>query len=114
MRRLPNAPPPQLEKDLVLAVKRAAAAMNVYCEWSGQRNARGAGNTTGLPDCFVYVAGRCIPLELKTATGRLSAAQLDCLIRRERCGVTTHVVRCLDDFVAVVNAARKNGTRTVP
>lgn len=103
------------ESALVLDCKRAAEAMNVYVERIGQRRADKAGQERGAPDMLVYVAGRCIPMEFKrakdrethTPCGKLSLDQVVAIERRAEQGVLTHVVTTLDEFVAVVNAARR-------
>ena len=89
--------------------------MNVYCEVIGQRRAKGSGTTQGAPDMLVYVAGRALPVEFKraldrvthTPCGKLSYDQIVAIERRAAQGVETHVVDSLDDFVRLVNEARR-------
>lgn len=101
-----------LEADLVADVVRAAAAMNVYVEFCGQRKAKGSGSTRGLPDAFLYAGGKCLPLELKrpasdgTRAGRFSLDQLVAAQRRREQSVETYAIDSLEAFVCCVNWAR--------
>ena len=98
---------PELERDLVDLCKVAAKAMGAYVELISQRGGKNSGTTKGAPDCFLYVAGRCIPIEFKTRTGRLSVQQIADKQRRWEHGVHTFIIRNLDEFVDVVNMARR-------
>ena len=102
-----------LERDLVADCKRAADAMVVYVEWVSQRGGKHSGTSKGAPDCFVYVAGKVVPVEFKrakhhdgTPAGRLSLDQNVAIERRLKQGVETHVVESVQGFANVVNAAR--------
>lgn len=111
-----------LEKDLVFLCLEAAKAMSVYVEVISQRGGRHSGTSRGAPDFLVYVASRCIPIELKrakdpatkTPCGRLSLDQVVAIERRQAQGVETFVVTTLDEFVAVVNGARRGNLRSSP
>ncbi len=59
---------------------------------------RWTGALAGVPDlCLVLPGGRCCFLEVKTAAGRLSAAQADMLNTFDEMGVDYFVVRSIDD-----------------
>lgn len=64
--------------------------------------------TLGEPD-FVILAdgGRVLFVECKSRTGKLSPAQAALKFHAEKLGHTVHVVRSMEEFLAVVN--RKNG-----
>ena len=66
--------------------------------------------TLGEPD-FVILAdgGRVLFVECKTKTGKLSPAQAALKFHAEKLGHTVHVVRSMEDFLAVVN--RTDGTQ---
>jgi Holliday junction resolvase-like predicted endonuclease len=66
--------------------------------------------TLGEPD-FVILAGggRVLFVECKNRTGKLSPAQAALKHHAEKLGHTVHVVRSLEDFLAVVN--RTNATQ---
>jgi len=66
--------------------------------------------TLGEPD-FVILAdgGRVLFVECKTRTGKLSPAQAALKFHAEKLGHTVHVVRSLEEFLAVVN--RTDGTQ---
>ena len=99
----------ELERDLVNLCRQAATAMACYIELISQRGGKNSGTTVGAPDGHVYVAGKCIPVEFKVAKGRLTPRQIANQQLREEHGVHTFVIRTLDEFVGVVNAARKSG-----
>lgn len=103
------APPkPELESDLVSRCREDAEAMGVYLEVIGQRKAKGSGTTVGAPDAILYAAGHVVPVEFKRfKDGRISVAQAAAMVRRERQRVATHVIRTEAEFVALVNACRK-------
>ena len=96
----------QSEKSLVSLCKQAADAMGVWVELISQRGGKNSGTTKGAPDAHLYVAGKCLPVEFKTATGKLTVQQIANRQRREEHGVHTFVIRSLDEFVSVINAAR--------
>ena len=102
------APPKlELEADLVNRCREDAEAMGVYLEVAGQRKAKGSGTTVGFPDAILYACGHVVPVEFKRFTdGRISQAQAAAIIRRERQGVATRVVRTEDEFVKLVNHLR--------
>jgi hypothetical protein len=99
------------ERDLVDLCRQAATAMSCYIEFISQRGGKNSGTTVGAPDGHVYVAGKCIPIEFKVAKGRLTTQQIANRQRREEHGVHTFVIRTLDEFVGVVNTARRSGKR---
>ena len=102
------APPkPELEADLVNRCREDAEAMGVYLEVAGQRKAKGSGTTVGFPDAILYACGHCVPVEFKRFEGgRISQAQAAAVIRRERQGVATRIIRTENEFVALVNHLR--------
>jgi len=63
---------------------------------------KATGTRPGVPDLIVFHAGRAIGIELKTKTGRLSAAQVSCHASFQRCGVRVVVCRSLDDVIAAL------------
>lgn len=97
------------EKRLVSDCLAAAKAMNCYVEVAGQRNARGSGSTIGLPDAFLYCAGKCLPVEFKSPTGRLSPGQTLAQHKRADQHVHTFIVRSVAELIDIVNAARRFG-----
>lgn len=107
------APPVlELEADLVNRCREDAEAMGVYLEVAGQRKAKGSGTTVGFPDAILYAAGHVVPVEFKRAAdGRISAGQAAAMLKRERQGVATRVIRTEQEFVAIVNACRKEQPR---
>lgn len=107
------APPKlELEADLVSRCREDAEAMGVYLEVAGQRKAKGSGTTVGFPDAILYAAGHVVPVEFKRAAdGRISAGQAAAMLKRERQGVATRVIRTEQEFVALVNACRKEPCR---
>jgi hypothetical protein len=66
--------------------------------------------TLGEPD-FVILAegGRVLLVECKSRSGKLSLAQAALKFQAEKLGHTVHVVRAMDEFLAVVN--RTDGTQ---
>ena len=102
------APPKlELEADLVNRCREDAKAMGVYLEVAGQRKAKGSGTTVGFPDAILYAAGHVVPVEFKRAAdGRISAGQAAAMLKRERQGVATRVIRTEDEFVKLVNHLR--------
>jgi len=107
------APPVlELEADLVNRCREDAKAMGVYLEVICQRRAKGSGTTTGAPDAILYAAGHVVPVEFKRAAdGRISAGQAAAMLNRERQGVATRVIRTEREFIALVNACRKEPCR---
>lgn len=55
------------------------------------------GVVAGVPDFLVWFEGYSIGIELKTATGRVSAAQKDTIARMHRAGVAVDICRSLDE-----------------
>jgi hypothetical protein len=95
------------EKQLVSDCQQTARAMNAYLEVAGQRDARGSGSTIGLPDAFLYCAGKCLPVEFKAQKGRLSPGQTLAQHRRADQHVHTFIVRTVAEFVDLINGARR-------
>lgn len=95
------------EKQLVADCLAAAKAMNAYVEVAGQRDARGSGSTIGLPDAFLYCAGKCLPVEFKTPKGRLSPGQTLAQHKRADQHVHTFIVRTVAEFCDLINGARR-------
>ena len=102
------------EKELVGAILKYAEAMNVYVEVAGQRKAKGSGSTEGLTDIFVCVAGWYMPCEVKNGDTKVRLDQIACAMNRADAGHPTAWVRCLQDFVDLVNFCRRNPRRTLP
>jgi len=101
------SPKPELEADLVSRCREDAEAMGVYLEVAGQRKAKGSGTTVGFPDAILYACGHVVPVEFKRFEGgRISQAQAAAIIRRERQGIATRIIRTEDEFVALVNRCR--------
>lgn len=107
---LRTASPEQVLQARIVAALRAVLrppAMVVAYPAGGGGRVRGAilhgmGLLAGLPDLFLFHAGRAWGLEVKTARGRLSPAQRDCHVALEQAGVPTAVVRSVDDALAQV------------
>ncbi len=96
------------EADLVNRCREDAEAMGVYLEVIGQRKAKGSGTTTGAPDAILYSSRHVVPIEFKRfEDGRVSLAQAAAMLKRERQGVATHVIRTEAEFVALVNWTRR-------
>jgi hypothetical protein len=97
-----------LERDLVDDIRRVSEAMGVFLVEIGQRRAKGSGTTIGCPDLAVLVSGRTIWVETKRHTGgRLSLGQQVFAERANAQGVAVFVVDTLDDYVRIVNTARR-------
>lgn len=95
------------EADLVNECRKLAAAMGAYLEVVGQRRAKGSGTTIGAPDAFLYASGKCLPCEFKRRDGRLSAGQALAQHKRMDQHVHTWIIRSTDEFISLVNAARR-------
>lgn len=101
------SPKPELEADLVNRCREDAEAMDVYLEVAGQRKAKGSGTTIGFPDAILYASGHVVPVEFKRfEDGRISKAQAAAILKRERQGIATRIIRTEDEFVALVNRCR--------
>ena len=74
------------------------AFLEVICQLGGKNS----GTSRGAPDAFLYVSGRCLPIEFKSQTGRLSNWQITAQRERAKAGVETYVVRDLQTFVELV------------
>ena len=94
-------------------IKILAQAMNVMVAEMGQRRAKGAGNTVGLPDMMAIAGGRIVLLELKRTKapgqrgGVLSLGQEAFIARAAEHGVHVFVIDCLEDAVPIFNAMRR-------
>lgn len=53
--------------------------------------------TTGMPDLIVCWHGLFIGIEVKTRTGRLRPAQIECHKRIKKAGGIVIIARCLED-----------------
>ena len=109
MKRIPETF--EFERDLVSACQAVLNYVSPplgYLEVTGQRRARGAGNSLGAPDAILYCAGRMVPIEFKRPDGRLSSVQETARRIRAEHGVETHIIKGLDQFVELVNACRRN------
>jgi hypothetical protein len=95
------------EKQLVSECLKVARAMNAYLEVAGQHRADGSGTTVGLPDAFLYCAGKCQPVEFKTPKGKLSPGQVLAQWKRADQHVHTWVIRSTAEFVDLVNGCRR-------
>ena len=110
MRRLSDDSEKQLVHDCQTLLNLTEPPLG-YLEVAGQRRARGAGNSLGLPDAFLHVAGQTLCIEFKRADGRLSKWQQLARKCRAEHGVETHVVRDVGDFALLVNGRRKEAWR---
>jgi hypothetical protein len=66
--------------------------------------AKAMGVTAGAPDLLLWHDGRSYALELKSAVGRISDAQLDMLDRLFEAGTRTAVAHGLDRALAILEA----------
>lgn len=107
-----------LESDLVADIAKAAAAMNAFVAFVGQRKAKGSGTTLGFPDAVLMCAGQVRLIEIKRPAtdehphGYLSLGQSAFIEKAEAQGVMVHVVDSVEGFCAVVNSCRKRHPRT--
>lgn len=60
----------------------------------------------GQPDLLLLVDGRALGLELKSATGRVSAGQVTCHAAWRMCGTPVVVVRSVEDALAAIALVR--------
>jgi hypothetical protein len=81
-------------------------APHAFLEVICQRGGRHSGTSRGAPDAFLYVSGRCLPIEFKSPTGRLSNWQETAWTERLKAGVGTYVVRDLQQFADLVTRER--------
>ncbi len=101
------------ESDVLDDCREYAKAMGAYLMEVGQRKARGSGTTRGFPDLVLVCAGHVVLIELKRlkvkgeSGGRLSIWQEAVIARCAEQGVKVHVVDRIEDFVALVNACRR-------
>lgn len=91
-------------------VQRACVRYLTLTGWSvwriGQRDARGT-QDAGVPDLVAFRAGQMIWLECKRPVGgRQSPAQRRFQAACEAAGVAYHVIRSLDELVALVTGGR--------
>jgi hypothetical protein len=63
---------------------------------------KGMGVVPGIPDLIVIIAGRCHGLEIKTETGRMSAAQKQMSARFQRAGCDFQVARSIAEARTVL------------
>ena len=56
----------------------------------------------GCPDILLCYRGRFIGLEVKTAKGRQSKAQVEAQKRIEACGGKYYIVRSIDDVIDIL------------
>jgi len=102
----------EFERDLVSACQAVLNYVSPplgYLEVTGQRRAKGAGNSLGAPDALLHVGGQTLVIEFKRAkVGRLSSVQETARRLRAEHGVETHIVRHVGEFVELVNACRRN------
>ena len=61
---------------------------------------------TGQPDLLILVDGKAIGVELKSATGRVSAGQVTCHAAWQACGTPVAVCRSVAEALAAIEARR--------
>jgi len=61
----------------------------------------------GWPDLVFCVAGRPVAVELKSATGKLSDEQRECLAGLQANGQHVYVCRTFEEFIAAFNGTAK-------
>lgn len=102
------------EADLVSACVGYVATYylgRAYLEPIGQRRARGSGTAIGAPDAILSFDGRLIPIEFKSADGKLRPGQVLARRCRADAGVETHVVRTLQEFADLLRPQRSGVRR---
>ena len=70
----------------------------------GGRHMKATGMTAGAPDLLIYRNGKHALIEVKSATGRLSPAQIEMHARLAKQGWTVHVVRSQDEAVRALES----------
>ena len=111
------APVVELESDLVDRCHQYATALGAYLMHVGQRKAKGSGTTVGFPDLVLVCGGHVVLIELKRLKvkgedgGRLTVGQNAVIAKCAGQGVKVHVVDRIEDFVALVNEARRASPR---
>lgn len=101
-------------------IKILAQAMNVMVAEMGQRRAKGAGNTVGLPDMMAIAGGRIVLLELKRTKapgqrgGVLNMGQVEFIRRAAEHGVHVFVIDRVEDAVPIFNAMRRSRLSDAP
>lgn len=73
----------------------------VFLEVIGQRKAKGSGTSKGATDLLLHVRGRTLVIEAKSESGRLNTAQVIARAEREKAGVTTYVIRDVQEFADI-------------
>ena len=96
-----------LEKEIVAQCMEVVEKMGAFMELAGQYRADGSGSSVGFPDGFLYCAGKCLPVEFKTRTGRLSPKQIEAQHKRLDQGVHTWVIRDRMQLVDLINWCRR-------
>ena len=76
-------------------------------------NLQGIGSFGGLPDMGMHWQGQVHYLEIKKPKGKLSFNQLTFQLQCKIDGVPYHVIRCLEDLIAVVNYKDDKGKLVV-
>lgn len=105
------------ESDIQKQIVRYLRQQNIFChsvpnEAVGKISTRGGlarvsnlkamGLTPGIADLVVWLAGKACYVEVKTATGKLSANQKTFKRMCESCNILYFVVRSLDEVVSIV------------
>ncbi len=114
MRLRDLAPDYALEKELVQACCDFVNSFDpplAFIERIGQRKARGSGTDRGVTDSLVHVAGKTLCVEFKLPGEYLSRDQQRAAELRQEHGVFTYTVHSLEEFAAIVDAARKAAWR---
>jgi hypothetical protein len=66
--------------------------------------AKAMGVVAGAPDLLLWLDGKSYAIELKSAAGRISDAQIDMLDRLSEAGVFTAIAHGLDRALAILEA----------
>ena len=98
---MPQALPPA--PLLLLDLRHVGKYARVYAEGYGPPVQIGR---TGQPDMLALVDGRALGLELKSATGRVSAGQVTCHAAWGACGTPVVVVRSVAEALAAIAERR--------
>lgn len=112
-----SRPPFEKERQLQTAILKAIngaplgalAIENIVVKKTRATHTEVTGLGTGSPDLLVLLApaGKVIFLEVKTEDGTLSDAQIEWHARVRRHGAIVHVVRSVEEAVAVVSKERE-------
>jgi hypothetical protein len=92
-----------LEKEIVAQCMEVVEKMGAFMELAGQYRADGSGSSVGFPDAFLYCAGKCLPVEFKTRTGRLSPGQVKASEKRLDQHVHTWIIRDRMELKDLIN-----------